>query len=75
MVFLNEPGDILAPLAAFSRLPECCSRHWTDTYLAAFAVSGGLRIVLFDSDFSRFPGLSFLRLESKQDTPSATAPP
>lgn len=62
VIFLDEPADILSPLRAFSSLPGCSSGLWTDAYLAAFAVSGGLRIVSFDSDFSRFPGLSFLHL-------------
>jgi predicted nucleic acid-binding protein len=36
--------------------------HWTDAYLAAFAVSSGARLVTFDSDFGRFGGLACLRL-------------
>jgi hypothetical protein len=38
-------------------------RHWTDAYLAAFAKAGGLRLVSFDGDFTRFGGLDLLRLE------------
>ena len=34
---------------------------WTDAYLAAFALSSGLRLVSFDNDFARFPGLNWLR--------------
>jgi toxin-antitoxin system PIN domain toxin len=40
------------------------SRHWTDAYLAAFAQAGGLRVVSFDGDFTRFQGLALLRLEA-----------
>jgi len=36
-------------------------RLWTDAYLAAFALSSGLRLVSFDSDFGRFPGLNWLQ--------------
>ncbi len=36
---------------------------WTDAYLAAFAVSGGLRMVSCDGVFHRFPGLEFLNLQ------------
>ena len=39
------------------------SRHaWTDAYLAAFAITAGTRVVSFDDDFRRFPGLDFLHL-------------
>jgi predicted nucleic acid-binding protein len=37
-------------------------RNWTDAYLAAFAVSASLRLVSFDADFKKFPGLDFLHL-------------
>jgi toxin-antitoxin system PIN domain toxin len=43
-------------------------RLLTDAYLAAFALSGGLRLVTFDKDFGRFPGLNLLLL-STEDTP------
>ncbi|MFN3178663.1 MAG: TA system VapC family ribonuclease toxin [Thermus sp.] len=38
-------------------------RHWTDAYLAAFALAGGYRLVTFDRDFLRFPGLNLLLLK------------
>jgi hypothetical protein len=38
------------------------ARLATDAYLAAFAMSQGLRLVSFDKDFSRFEGLDHLRL-------------
>ena len=38
------------------------SRMWSDAYLAAFAVTGDLRMVTFDRDFNRFTGLNCLRL-------------
>lgn len=37
-------------------------RLWTDAYLAAFTYSSGMRLVTFDSDFNRFPGLNLLLL-------------
>lgn len=37
-------------------------RLWTDAYLAAFAVSAGMRLVSFDRDFTRLPGLDLLHL-------------
>jgi len=33
-------------------------RLWTDAYLAAFASSGGYRLVSFDRDFAQFEGLN-----------------
>jgi predicted nucleic acid-binding protein len=36
--------------------------QWTDAYLAAFAAASGCRLVAFDSDFRRYPGLEFLQL-------------
>lgn len=53
---------------AFERLAgsECfLHRLWTDTYLAAFAISANCRVVSFDGDFGRFEGLSFLHLEPR----------
>jgi toxin-antitoxin system PIN domain toxin len=41
---------------------ELPPRLLTDAYLCAFAVSAGLRLVTFDRDFSRFPGLHRLDL-------------
>ena len=35
---------------------------WTDAYLAAFASAGDYRLVAFDAEFRRFPGLNFLHL-------------
>ncbi len=37
-------------------------RMWPDAYLAAFAMAASLRLVSFDRDFSRFPGLNWLHL-------------
>ena len=36
--------------------------HWTDAYLAAFAAASGCRLVAFDGDFHRYPGIEFLHL-------------
>lgn len=61
---LGEPPGIDQALADIAKRNGESPKTWTDAYLAAFAISAGLRIVSFDSDFGRFPGLSFLRLES-----------
>jgi uncharacterized protein len=37
---------------------------WSDAYLAAFARAAGCRLVAFDGDFDRYPGVDFLHLRS-----------
>ena len=71
---LDEPGECEELLAEWARSGRFTKRHWTDAYLAAFAVSGGLRLVSFDAGFARFPGLQFLHLSSP-DPSSRPAPP
>ena len=48
--------DRLAELVAADAVTP---RLWTDAYLAAFALSAGLRMVSFDRDFGRFAGLDW----------------
>jgi len=62
IVLLTEAPDCETHLQALcdATLPP---RLLTDAYLAAFASSGGLRLVSFDSDFHRFSGLDFLHLK------------
>ncbi|BBL83416.1 ribonuclease VapC41 (plasmid) [Thermus thermophilus] len=58
---LEEPeglDEALADLVRGGFFP----RLWTDAYLAAFALAGDHRLVSFDQDFLRFPGLEVLRL-------------
>ncbi len=61
--FLTEPAGLDAHLHALSIQAALPHRLWTDAYLAAFALTSGCRLVSFDSDFSRFPKLSFLHLQ------------
>ena len=58
-----EPSEIEGILDKFVT-SELAAKHLTDAYLAAFAVSSGLRLVTFDQDFERFHGLSLLRLKA-----------
>lgn len=62
--FASEPDDCDALLAAWVGREIITPRLWTDAYLAAFARAGGLRLVSFDRDFTRFDGLELLRLEA-----------
>lgn len=60
--FLQEPAALEHHFAALTTRVTLPHRLWTDAYLAAFAIASGCRLVSFDADFSRFPGLNFLRL-------------
>ena len=60
--FLDEPATLEYHFAALTTQAALPHRLWTDAYLAAFAIASGCRLVSFDADFSRFPGLNFLRL-------------
>jgi len=60
--FAPEPEGTESLLETWALAGGFGWRHWTDAYLAAFARAGGYRMVSFDGDFSRFPGLSFLHL-------------
>jgi uncharacterized protein len=62
IVLAAEPPDCDA---AFERIVlggKMPLRMWTDAYLAALAISAGMRLVSFDSDFERFAGLNLLLL-------------
>lgn len=56
-----EPAECEATLRRLLRA-DTPARLWTDTYLAAFAASGGLRLVTFDRDFARYSDLARLQL-------------
>jgi uncharacterized protein len=62
VVFLAEPAGVDEVLGRWARDLDVRGGHWTDAYLAAFAAASGCRLVTFDGDFGRFPGLSWLRL-------------
>ena len=49
-------------IMALSRGADFPHHLWTDSYLAALAYFRGCRIISFDSDFNRFPDLTFLHL-------------
>ena len=59
----TEPEGLDEILAGFAEKLYLRRGHWTDAYLAAFAVSGGYRLVSFDADFARYPGLRHLLLK------------
>ncbi len=59
---LTEPATLDERLARFCDTGRTSPNLWTDAYLAAFAESGGLRLVTFDRGFTRFSGLDLLVL-------------
>lgn len=60
----TEPADCEHLLSGLLE-PATPARLWTDTYLAAFALAGRLRLVTFDKDFARFAGTSRLQLTAR----------
>ena len=63
VLLADEPEGCEAWLEHWALGNRPSPRQWTDAYLAAFAKTGGMRIVSFDGDFNRFEDLEFLRLE------------
>lgn len=61
--FLSEPVGLDEQLGQFSRVMSIRPKLWTDAYLAAFAIAGNHRIVTFDRDFHKLPGLNLLLLQ------------
>lgn len=51
---IDEPPGVLALWRTFSILDTASPKVWMDAYLAAFAISGGLRMVTFDGDFRNY---------------------
>ena len=63
VTLLADPPGLDQQLDTFCNLGRSSPNLWTDAYLAAFAASGGLRLVSFDQGFSRFSGLELLILK------------
>ena len=51
VIFCAEPPEIELHWKDWTMDESPSHRSWTDRYLAAFAVAGGLRFVTFDQDF------------------------
>lgn len=62
--FEPEPSGLDPVWHQLSDLPTASSKRWMDAYLAAFAITGGLRLVTLDKDFRAFEpsGLELLLL-------------
>lgn len=64
-ILLAEPPGIDELLGAWSTALPLDAGDWTDAYLAAFASAAGCRMVAFDGDFDRYPGVEFLHLTAR----------
>jgi len=59
---ISEPPGVDELLSGWSKTIGLGTGLWTDAYVAAFATAGNCRLVAFDADFRRFPGIDFLHL-------------
>jgi toxin-antitoxin system PIN domain toxin len=57
-----DPPGADQHLAQWSKAKFFHPKLWTDACLAALALEHGCRVVSFDADFAKFPGLDFLHL-------------
>lgn len=55
--YRNESEGTVALWHRFAARPTASPQIWMDAYLAAFAITGGLKLVTFDSGFSQYEGL------------------
>jgi predicted nucleic acid-binding protein len=61
---LGEPAGLDEVLGQWAGQLDLRAGKWTDAYLAAFAAAGSCRLVAFDDDFRRYPGVEFLHLRA-----------
>ncbi len=64
ITLLAEPPGLDELLAQWAVKLDLRGGHWTDAYIAAFAAASGCRLVAFDHDFHRYPGIAFLDLRA-----------
>lgn len=60
--FAQEPPQLYKQWSAFANVDTASPKLWMDAYLAAFAVTGGYRLVTTDQAFKQFKGLNPLVL-------------
>jgi uncharacterized protein len=60
--FLPDGRSLEFLMAGWCRSSIFPHRLWTDAWIAALALEHGCRVVSFDADFAKFPGLDFLLL-------------
>jgi toxin-antitoxin system PIN domain toxin len=60
--FANEPGSIESHWKHFAQRDSSSPKLWMDAYLAAFAMTGGLKLVTTDKAFAQFKELDAIIL-------------
>ena len=60
--FAQEPSGLYPQWSAFADMGTASPKLWMDAYLAAFALTGGFRLVTTDRGFKQFKGLNALVL-------------
>lgn len=55
--FLPEPSGIDLIWKKLAARKSSSPKLWMDSYLAAFALAGGLQLITIDKAFTQFPGL------------------
>ena len=60
---IEEPPGMDELLAQWAGKLNLRMGDWADAYLAAFALASGCRLIAFDKDFQRYPGIDFLHLQ------------
>lgn len=60
--FFPDSPSVAARLSSWTQQAFFTPKLWTDAWIAAIAMEHGCRVVSFDSDFAKFPGLDFLHL-------------
>ncbi|MFO0802196.1 MAG: TA system VapC family ribonuclease toxin [Gemmataceae bacterium] len=65
VAFRPEPAGLVPVWHRLAGLSSASPKVWMDAYLAAFAITGGLRMLTLDGDFKSFvpEGLDLLLLE------------
>ena len=63
VLFLQDSEGAFPRMETWTRESFFRPKLWTDAWLAALALEHGCRVVSFDADFAKFPGLDFLHLE------------
>ncbi|MCW1886884.1 PIN domain-containing protein [Luteolibacter flavescens] len=62
VLFIQDEEGLFGRLDDWSKASFFRPKLWTDAWLAALAVENECRLVSFDADFSKFPGVDFLHL-------------
>jgi toxin-antitoxin system PIN domain toxin len=74
---IDEPGGVETLWWRLAALEAAAPKRWMDAYLAAFAISGSLRMISLDGDFRQFveAGLDLVLLQGDAGSGEATPPP